>query len=185
MKKYLNFAFVSAIALAGTCSFTACSSDDDVVEDVQEIREQVTDNPTYDPVNNTVNTQFVINVAANAKSNNATRSSASTVQNDGANFRGINNVILFAYKTNGQKFVGATQIAADAAKRYDLGTVLAADAVNNSEKSNRVLELAIPVETDAMMFYGKAIKGTMSDMEAGKVSYEPVEPTAAREAADA
>ena len=165
MKKYLSFACVSAVALAGVCSFTACSSEEEVVTAAVE------DNPTYDPVANTVNTQFVMNVAANAKSNNATRSSATTVQNDGANFRGINNVVLFAYKTNGQKFIGATQIATDAAKRYDLGTVLAADAVNNTDKSNRVLELSIPVETDAMLFYGKAIKGSMSDMEAGKVSY--------------
>ena len=48
MKKYFNFAFASAIALIGTCGFTACSSSEDA-----EVA-QVPDNPTYDPVAGTV-----------------------------------------------------------------------------------------------------------------------------------
>ena len=94
MKKYFNFAFASAIALIGTCGFTACSSSDDVAEVAQ-----VPDNPTYDPVTQTVTAQFVLNIASNTK---ATRSGSTTVQAGGENFRGIDNTLLFAFNTSGK-----------------------------------------------------------------------------------
>lgn len=162
MKKNLKYAMLSAIALAGGMGFTACSTDNDV-------EEATSINPTYDAATGLVKSQFVLNIASNAK----TRSSATTVQAGGANFRGIDNTVLFAYKTASDKhFVNATLAGAAAAARYDLGTILAKDAVDNTgEKSNRILELTIPVETDAMMFYGKAIKGTLVDNENGKITY--------------
>lgn len=161
MKKYFSYALSGAIALASMYVFTACSSDEKAVAD---------NNPTYDPVAQTVTAQFVLNVASNAK----TRSAATTVQAGGNNFRGIDNTVLFAYKTatTDKHFVNSTLAAAAAAARYDLGTVLAKDAVDGSgEKSHRILELTIPTETDAMMFYGKAIKGTLVDIENGKITY--------------
>lgn len=166
MKKYFNYAFLGAIALSGTFGFTACSSSEDTVED------QVADNPTYDPVKGTVKSQFVLNIASNAQ----TRSSATTVQAGGENFRGIDNTLLFAFKTSGKGFVDATIAGAAAANRYDLGTVAAAGSLNNkndeSAKSHRILELAMPTGTDAMLFYGKAIKSsTDNDEEVGKVTY--------------
>ena len=165
MKKYFNFAFASAIALIGTCGFTACSSSDDVAEVAQ-----VPDNPTYDPVTQTVRSQFVLNIASNTK---ATRSKGTTVQVGGENFRGIDNTLLFAFKTNGTGFVNATSAAAAAANRYDLGVVAAANSLDNDgSNSHRILELAMPTGTDAMLFYGKAIKSsTDDDNEVGKVTY--------------
>ena len=163
MKKYFNFALLSAIALTGTIGFTACSSSEEAVE------EKVADNPTYDPVAGTVRSQFVLNIASNAK----TRSGGTTVQNGGENFRGIDNTLLFAFQTGGKGFIDATIADADAANRYDLGMVAAANSLNNDgEKSHRILELAMPTGTDAMLFYGKAIKGSTPDFnEIGKVSY--------------
>ncbi len=169
MKQLFNFALIGAIALTSATMFVGCNSSEDSVAE--------NNNPNFNEKTNEITTQFVLNVATNAKSNEATRSSATTVQEGGLNFRGIDNTVLFAYQTSGQKFVGATQIAADAAKRYDLGTVLAAGAITETN-SNRVLELAIPTETDAMMFYGKAIKGSMSDAEAGKITYNVTGSTA-------
>lgn len=165
MKKYFNFAFASAIALIGTCGFTACSSSEDAAEVTQ-----VPDNPTYDPVTQTVRSQFVLNIASNTK---ATRSGGTTVQNGGENFRGIDNTLLFAFKTSGKNFVDATIAGAAAANRYDLGVVAAANSLdNNGSNSHRILELAMPTGTDAMMFYGKAIKSsTDNDNEVGKVTY--------------
>lgn len=165
MKKYFNFALLSAIALTGTIGFTACSSSDDVAA--------VENNPTYDPVKGTVKSQFVLNIASNVKT---TRSGATTVQAGGENFRGIDNTLLFAFKTSGKGFVDATIAGAAAANRYDLGTVAAAGSLNNkndeSAKSHRILELAMPTGTDAMLFYGKAIKAsTDKDEEVGKVTY--------------
>ena len=168
MKKYFNFALLSAIALSSTFGFTACSSSDDTVAENLKVE----DNPTYDPVNGTVTSQFVLNIASDTKSNGR-RSSATTVQAGGENFRGIDNTLLFAFKTSGKGFVDATSAVAAAANRYDLGTVAAANSLNNDgSNSHRILELAMPTGTDAMLFYGKAIKtSTAEDNEVGKVTY--------------
>lgn len=163
MKRYFNFAFAGAIALTGSTMLTSCSSSDDATAD--------NTNPNYDPVAGTVKSQFVLNIASNAKTN--TRSSATTVQAGGENFRGIDNTLLFAFKTSGKGFIDATSAAAAAANRYDLGTVAAANSLDNDgSNSHRILELAMPTGTDAMLFYGKAIKSsTDEDEEVGKVTY--------------
>ena len=164
MKKYFNYAFAGAIALAGASGFTACSSDSlsDLSGDT---------NPTYDAATGTVKSQFVLNIASNAKTN--TRSSSTTVQAGGENFRGIDNTLLFAFKTSGNGFIDATAAAADAANRYDLGTVAAAGSLDNDgSNSHRILELSMPTGTDAMLFYGKAIKSSTDKAEeVGKVTY--------------
>ena len=163
MRKLMNFAYTSAIALLSVVFFAACSSSDDAVAEQQ-------DNPTYDPVAGTVKSQFVLNIANNTK---AIRSAVTTVQAGGENFRGIDNTFLFAFKTNGKGFVDATSAGTAAANRYDLGTVAAANSLDNDgSNSHRILELAMPTGTDAMLFYGKAIKSsTDKDEEVGKVTY--------------
>ena len=160
-KKYFFSAMMSAIALTGTLSLIACSSDDEVA---------VEDNPTYDAATGLVKSQFVLNIASKAQT---TRSGATTVQAGGENFRGIDNTLLFAFKTSGKGFVDATSAAAAAANRYDLGVVAAAGSLDNDgNNSHRILELAMPTGTDAMLFYGKAIKSsTDKDEEVGKVTY--------------
>ena len=93
MKKYFNFALLSAIALTGTIGFTACSSSDDSVAE----NSKVEDNPTYDPVARTVTTKFVLNVSS-AANGNTTRQSAVIVQKN-ANFRGIQDAKLIGLAT--------------------------------------------------------------------------------------
>ena len=161
MKKNFIYALMSAIALTGVVGFSSCSSDEESAEV----------NPSYDPATGLVKSQFVLNIASNAKT---TRSGATTVQAGGENFRGIDNTLLFAFQTNSQGFVDATFAGADAANRYDLGMVAAAGTLDNDgNKSHRILELAIPTGTDAMLFYGKAIKGSSTPdyNEIGKVTY--------------
>lgn len=167
-KKNFFFAMMGAIALAGTLVFTACSSENEVAA--------VEENPTYDAATGLVKSQFVLNIASNAQ----TRSSANTVQAGGENFRGIDNTLLFAFQTSGKGFVDATSAAADAANRYDLGTVAAAGSLDNDgSNSHRILELAMPTGTDAMLFYGKAIKASDADAnEVGKVTYSVTGSTA-------
>jgi len=164
MKKNFQFALLSAIAFVGTLGFTACSSDDGMDSGNETI------NPNYDAKTGLVKSQFVLNIASNAQS---TRSTATTVQAGGENFRGIDNTLLFAFKTSGKGFIDATSAAAAAANRYDLGTVAAANSLDNDgSNSHRILELAMPTGTDAMLFYGKAIKSsTDKDEEVGKVTY--------------
>ena len=161
MKRYFNFALVGAIALLGATMFTGCSGSDDAVAE---------NNPNYDATTGLVKSQFVLNIASNAK---PTRSGGTTVQAGGENFRGIDNTLLFAFKTSGKGFVDGGIAGAAAANRYDLGTVAAANSLdNNGSNSHRILELAMPTGTDAMLFYGKAIKSsTDKDEEVGKVTY--------------
>jgi hypothetical protein len=162
MKKYFSYALVGAIALTGAVGFSSCSSSDDTMAD--------TPNPNYDEATGLVKSQFVLNIASNAPT---TRSSGTTVQAGGENFRGIDNTFLFAFKTNGKGFINADFAAAAAANRYDLGTVAAAGSLDNDgSNSHRILELSMPTGTDAMLFYGKAIKSsTDKDEEVGKVTY--------------
>ena len=161
MKKYFNYAFIGAIALTGLTMLVGCSSSDDATADIA--------NPNFDESTGFVKSQFVLNIASKAQ----TRSDATTVQAGGENFRGIDNTLLFAFKTSGKGFVDATSAAAAAANRYDLGTVAAANSLDNDgSNSHRILELSMPTGTDAMLFYGKAIKASNADAnEVGKVTY--------------
>lgn len=175
-KKYFFFAMMGAIALSGALSLTACSSDEDAVEN----------NPTYDAATKSVTTKFVLNVSSAA--NNNTRQSSATVQRN-ANFRGMKDATLVGLATgvtsdaNGYAPYsgGATTSDWSAAsgiksKIYDLGTLYSTTAVNNAEgmnaskSSHRVVELTLPLTTDAMLVYGRAIPSD-DDEENGKVVY--------------
>ena len=183
MKKYLQFAYVSAFALIGAYGLTACTSTDDVIEEPipEQPQEEVSDNPTYDPVANTVTAQFVLNVSS--ATGGVTRQSATTVQKN-ANFRGMQDAKLIGLATGNSSYLAP--FAGDAtttdwsasgikAKTYNLGTLYGATAVDNTGTNNadnssrRIVELTLPLTTDAMLVYARAIpSGT--DEENGKVT---------------
>jgi hypothetical protein len=171
MKKYFFFATMSAIALAGTLGLTACSSTDEVADD-----KVVENNPTYDPVAKTVTTQFVLNVAGGEM--NATRMSSATVQKND-NFRGITDSKLIALSTGKNTWMApfaGSSTGYVVNKTFDMGTIYGSSAVtpgtnnetNQASSSNRILELAMPLTTDAMLVYARAIKSG-TDEENGKV----------------
>ena len=154
-KKYFFFAMMGAIALAGTLGFTACSSENEVAA--------VEDNPTYDPETKSVTAQFVLNVSS--ATNGVTRQSATTVQKN-ANFRGMQDAKLIGLATGNSSYLapfagGATvtdwSAAGTKAKTYALGTLYGATAVDNTGTNNadnssrRVVELTLPLTTDAML----------------------------------
>jgi len=167
MKKNFIYALLSATALLGAATFTSCKSDPEVVN-----------NPNYDPETNMVNTQFVLNVASYPTNN--TRQSSATVQKNN-NFRGLQNAQLIALKTGasgiasfGAPYNGATIAGADM-EAYDMGTLytsnyLGTGDVDNAQKSHRILRMKLPVGSDAMLVYARAIpNGT--DEANGKVTY--------------
>ena len=152
MKKYFNFAFLSAIALAGTFGLTACSSSDDLAAET---------NPNYDPNTKEVTVDFVFNVETGAPS--TTRMSSSTVQIGTNTFRGIKDAQLFTYKLSGgggQHVYAGTETAD---KTYDLNELIAAGALNgtSTDKSRRVLEMSLPTGTNTLMFWGRAMQGAV------------------------
>ena len=153
MKKYFNFAFLSAIALAGTFGLTACSSSDDLAAET---------NPNYDPNTKEVTVDFVFNVETGAPS--TTRMSSSAVQIGTGTFRGIKDAQLFTYKLSGgggQHVYAGTETAD---KTYDLNELIAAGALNGdgTDKSRRVLEMSLPTGTNTLMFWGRAMQGAVA-----------------------
>lgn len=179
MKKYFNYALASAIVLLSTNFITACSSSDDVA---------VENNPTYNSVDNTVTAQFVLNV--NPTEQGTTRQSATTAQKAN-NFRGMQDAKLIGLSTGKTysketvsevttykwtaPFAGSST-GYTVNKSYDLGTLYGTSAVDNNPEtdnkdnsSHRVVELSLPVQTDAMLVYGRAIPGD-DVSENGKVT---------------
>ena len=150
MKKMFKFAFLSAIAFTGAVSFTACSSDDKLAE---------VNNPNFNPETNEVTTQFVFNVSngnttITRQSEDATQASSALPLNK---FRGIDNshVMCFINGDDGNYLT----TPAEAAKSFDMARVANAGTLSN-DQSRRVLEMSLPINTNKMVFYGKAIDET-------------------------
>ena len=176
MKKLFNFALVGAIALTGATMFTGCSGSDDAVAE--------NNNPNFNEKTNDVNVQFVLNVATNT-GDNTTRQSATIVQKN-ANFRGMKDAKLIGLASGKATSFIAPYLGETTqtdwttgsnmkSKVYDLGTLYAANSVDNTGTNNentsshRVVELTLPLTTDAMLVYGRAIpSGT--DEANGKVT---------------
>ena len=173
MKKNFYFAFLGAFALTGVLGISSCSSDNETVEV----------NPTFDPAKNEVTTQFVLNVSSAEQG--TTRQSATTVQKNN-NFRGMQDAKLIGLSTGKTydsenptywlaPFAGSTT-GYVVNKSYDLGTLYGTTAVDNDPESDnansssrRIVELTLPVQTDAMLVYGRAIPGENVE-ENGKVT---------------
>lgn len=146
MKKLFNYALFGAIALTGAVGISSCSSSEDTA-DV---------NPNYNPETNEVTTQFVLNVANGSdaitrQSEDATQASASLAA---SKFRGIDHSYIMCFKqgTDGNPL----SAAATADKSFDMSRIVAAGTLDNSN-SRRVLEMSLPLNTNTMVFYGKAI----------------------------
>ena len=163
MKKLFNYALIGAIALTGSTMLTSCSSSDDAAAE--------NNNPNFNPKTNEVNVQFVLNVSS--ATGGITRQSAPIVQKN-ANFRGMQDAKLIGLATgkantflapyNGETTQTDWTTGSDIkSKVYDLGTLYSSNAVDNTgdknkdESSHRVVELTLPVTTDAMLVYGRAI----------------------------
>ena len=171
MKKFFNYAFAGAIALIGTYVFSGCTSDDEVVTDAV--------NPTYDSEKGTVNTQFVLNIAAadqsGMKKAPVRRSSATATQALGTNFRGLTDARILTYKqsANGKHLYDVSNDElATSTRNYDLSNLLASGAIA-ADNSRRVVELALPIGTNTLLFYGRAPKPTSgaNPSEYGNITY--------------
>ncbi len=141
MKKLLFFGMLGAMTL----TFSACSSDDAVVEN----------NPTFDGTN--VRADFAFNIAKASQ----TRMNATNVQ-ENDNFRGIENAYLFPFK--GEPKTGNLTAFA---KNYNLGAIegIAEDA------SSKVYPLSIPVGTDNFLFYAEATNKSEGNFKIGLIDH--------------
>lgn len=130
MKKFtnMNFAYGAAVLLAGAMTFSACSSDEEVVNV----------NPSFD--GESVKTQFAINVAGANK--NATRMSAGDTQNN-SDYLGMANVRLFTLEGVPGT---ATALTSDI-------TLAEPKSVSTSNSSHFYTDVNIPVGTNNFLFY--------------------------------
>lgn len=123
---------------------------------------QVEPNPNFNPETDEVNAAFVLSISTG--SSGKTKMSADNVQKNPNKFLGMTDAKLMLYQTGLQSpykpFVRSTDGSAHK-ETYDLGTVFTSGAINPSkndtESSNRVLQLSLPLGADAALFYGKAI----------------------------
>ena len=145
MKKIQQLALMSAIALTGALGFNSCSSSDDVVEN----------SPNFDPERNEVKAQFVFNVST-GNTPTTRQTSAATQATLDELFRGIDNSMVYSYKSSSDGKHLAK--AATMTKSFDLSKVLSQGQIDK-DNSRRVIETALPLNTNTMLFYGKAIQG--------------------------
>ena len=128
-------------------------------------RETLDVNPDFNPETNEVNTQFVLSVMTGQSAR--TRMTADNVQKAN-NFLGITDAKLYLYATGlDAPYVYKTD-GTDAKKFFDLGSLYSNGDIDNSydataqksknqtSSSNRILQLSIPLGSDAALFYGKA-----------------------------
>lgn len=161
MKKLFNLALVGTMVLAAA----ACQR-----EQMGSSSGEANGNGVKE-----VTTQFVLNVASAPQ----TKMTADVVQMN-HNFRGMDNAKLYVYNTGmiPENPVSTTPDAfvlktsswtEDKARYFDMGTLLSSSSIdnestnNNDNSSNRVLQLSVPVGVDAVLFYGKAIKGNNAE----------------------
>ncbi len=116
-------------------------------------------NPNYNPLNKEVTTNFIFNVSTTA--GGKTKQNAAATQATSTNaFRGIDHAVLFTYKQTdggGQPADGKILAAdANADKTFDLAEVCSANTLSSTD-SRRVLEMSLPLNTNTLLFYGKAV----------------------------
>lgn len=163
MRTYIKVSIAWAIALAAV----ACSNKEALRDDPV--------NPNYNPQTKEVTTQFVLSVNTGSPQ---TKMTATNVQG-ASNFLGINEAHVIAYKTgmsvpalSVEPFVLNSTVACD--RDYPLGVLYSngsINAANNaSSSSNRIVQLNVPVDVDAFLFYGKAVNASQSNAT-GKLTY--------------
>lgn len=139
MKKFKNknLAYRAAVLLVGVITFSACSSDEEVVNV----------NPSFD--GKSVKTQFAISIPAGGQSK--TRVSQDVAQGqDNPVFRGMSNIRLIPFSTtNGVTFENDAIILTDIANTNDL-----------ERNAKFYSDVAVPIGTNRFWFYAEATRGS-------------------------
>lgn len=139
MKKFKNknLAYRAAVLLVGVITFSACSSDEEVVNV----------NPSFD--GKSVKTQFAISIPAGGQSK--TRVSQNVAQGqDNPEFRGMSNIRLIPFSaTNGATFENDAIILTDIANTNDL-----------ERNAKFYSDVAVPIGTNLFWFYAEATRGS-------------------------
>lgn len=162
------------IGIVAALSLVACQKEVESATD--STTPSTTPNPTYDPETNTVTTKFVISISTSADKD--TKTTADYVQHNKP-FLGMEAVHLLTYSqtkpsaTHGYYFYTPFRLVDDvltpvsATRDYNLGSLFP-EGVVDEDNATRVLDLALPLGTNNVMLYGKALKTESDDLQ-GKV----------------
>lgn len=112
-------------------------------------------NPNYNPETKEVLTNVVMNFSTAIDPQ--TKQSAAAVQK--TDFRGISDAKLLSYKLASDNIILTADATAD--KLFKLDDVVGSTDISNKD-SRRVLEMSLPLETNTLLFYGRANKKDMS-----------------------
>ena len=150
MKKIKYFGLMGAIALTSAIGFTACSSSDDVADNV---------NPTYDGTS--VRTDFAFSVASGPMG--STRMTGDIVHQAEGAFTGMTDMYLFPFTEEPAGNVTTNN------PFYRLGDLGSSNITLT--QSSKVYALQIPVGTKDFLFYGKANNGEKTYAEKGALTF--------------
>ena len=151
------------MAMATTCILTACS-DDNNLGDIQEVQ----------PERGAVKTQLTIAIPTKGSDKAATRQSDVVVQKEDGSFRGLQDIFLFSTETEATTVANMTPGNTSITSRVYLPAI-SGNAVNHigSEdldnypdtklRGHVYAHVEIPIGTNALLFYGKAIDHPESD----------------------
>ena len=153
MNKNFKYAFLSAIALTGAVSFSACSSSDDFF-----------DNPDYNPETNSVKTTITLSIDPNGSAK--TRMAENTVQTGSGSFRGMQDIWLIP---SNAAITTSTATSTTTASKIELGSIATSGFDSGTESQKTYTDKEVPVGTTNFLFLGKATQGTVSDA-AGKLA---------------
>lgn len=157
MKKFMNknFAYGAAVLLAGAMTFSACSSDEEVVNV----------NPSFD--GESVKTQFAINVPRAAQTK--TRMTGDNTQADGTGFLGMKDIRLYPFTLASSGTTEPTSIAS-VITLANLTTNNIYGTGDNARSSKIYSDVTIPVGTNHFLFYGQAAIANATDFANGNLT---------------
>ena len=142
MKNFVKSAFLSAIALFGAASFSACSSSEDYV-----------DNPDYNPDTKSVKTAITLNIG---HVSSVTRMADNVTQNDGT-FRGMQDVYIYP-----------ATAAISATSTAFLAPVVSENTIDGFLSGTTNVKtysgVEVPITTSHFLFYGRRTN-TASEVE--------------------
>lgn len=154
MKKQSIYALMSAIALAGAVGFSSCSSSKD--------DEVIADNPGYNAKTGEVPVQFLFNVSSRTGKANSRQTAAATQADENITaslFRGIEDSHVLCFTKGHPNDANGNYLTtpATAMKDFNMARVATAKSLGSDGSTTRVLEMTLPLATNSMAFYGRAI----------------------------
>ena len=154
MKKNFVYALMSAIALTGAVGFSSCSSTEN---DVAEV------NPGYNPDTGEVPVDFLFNVSSRTGNANTRQTAEATQADENITnnlFRGIEDSHVLCFTKNNPNAANGnylTTTTSPASKDFNMARVAMAKSLGSDGTTTRVLEMTLPLATNSMAFYGRAI----------------------------